>query len=63
MYVIIVGGGRIGRHLARILIEEGNDVVVIDKNGDKCHEIASELECIIPRIIKICPKGQRRIRA
>ena len=22
-----------------------------------------ELECIIPRIIKICPKGQRRIRA
>ncbi len=49
MYIIIVGAGRIGHHLARILIEEGHDVVVVDKNGDVCHEIASELGCITIR--------------
>jgi len=49
MYVIIVGAGRIGSHLARILIEEGCDVVVVDKNGDICHEIAAELDCLTIR--------------
>lgn len=45
MYIIIIGAGRIGSHLARILIEENHDVVVVDKNGDVCRDIASELEC------------------
>lgn len=34
MYVIIVGCGRVGAELARILQEEGHNVVVIDKNPD-----------------------------
>ena len=32
MYVIIVGCGRVGSELAKILASEGHDVVVIDKN-------------------------------
>ncbi|MBU4346073.1 MAG: TrkA family potassium uptake protein [Candidatus Omnitrophica bacterium] len=32
MYVIIVGCGRVGSQLARLLSSEGHDVVVIDKN-------------------------------
>jgi len=32
MYVIIVGCGRVGSELARLLAGEGHDVVVIDKN-------------------------------
>ena len=32
MHVIIAGCGRVGSHLARALDEDGNDVVVIDKN-------------------------------
>ena len=32
MYVIIVGCGRVGSELARLLSQEGHDVVVIDKN-------------------------------
>ena len=32
MYVIIVGCGRVGAELARLLSKEGNDVVVIDKS-------------------------------
>ncbi|MCM8783868.1 MAG: TrkA family potassium uptake protein [Candidatus Omnitrophica bacterium] len=34
MYVIIVGCGRVGAELAKILQEEGHNVVVIDKNPD-----------------------------
>jgi len=32
MYVIIVGCGRVGSELAKLLSQEGHDVVVIDKN-------------------------------
>lgn len=32
MYVIIVGCGRVGSELAKLLTNEGHDVVVIDKN-------------------------------
>ena len=34
MYVIIVGCGRVGSELARLLSNEGHDVVVIDKSKD-----------------------------
>lgn len=49
MYVIIIGGGRIGKHLAKILINEGHDIVVVDKDGDVCHEIAKELDALTVR--------------
>src|SRR6185503_1995469 len=29
-YVIIVGGGRVGTHLARLLLAEGHEVKIID---------------------------------
>ena len=32
MYVIIVGCGRVGSELAKLLSNEGHDVVVIDKS-------------------------------
>jgi trk system potassium uptake protein TrkA len=34
MYVIIVGCGRVGSELAKLLTNEGHNVVVIDKNQD-----------------------------
>ena len=46
MYVIVMGVGRIGKHLTRILVSEGHDVVVIDKKGDVCHEVARELDTL-----------------
>ncbi len=47
MYIVIVGAGNLGYHLARILTEEGHDVVVIDKQGDKCNEISAELNVMV----------------
>lgn len=49
MHVIVVGAGRIGSHLAKILLEEGTEVSVVDKDGDVCHEMAVELECPVVR--------------
>lgn len=45
MFVIIVGGGRTGYHLAKLLHEEGCEVTVIDKKGDVCQEIKEEIGC------------------
>lgn len=45
MFVVVVGAGRIGFHLAKILVEEGCEVTVVDKNGDVCKEVADELKC------------------
>lgn len=49
MYIIIIGSGRIGKHLAKLLIEEKHDVVIVDKDGDVCHDVASDLDIITIR--------------
>ncbi|MCD6523118.1 MAG: NAD-binding protein [Candidatus Diapherotrites archaeon] len=47
MYIIIVGAGRLGYHLAKTLLEEDHDVVIVDKNADVCADLSSELECVV----------------
>jgi trk system potassium uptake protein len=39
MYVIIVGCGRVGSELSKILINEGHNVVVIDKNPESFNRL------------------------
>lgn len=46
MYVIIVGGGRVGYHLARALIEQDHEVLIIEKNANYCNIITAELGSI-----------------
>ena len=43
MYIIVVGGGKVGYYLARELVEEGHEVLVIEKDNSKCERIAEEL--------------------
>lgn len=43
MYVIIVNGGRIGYLLAKALLREGHEVLVITKEADICQRIKEEL--------------------
>ena len=46
MYVIIIGGGRVGYHLARALIEQDHEVLIIEKNANYCNIITAELGSI-----------------
>jgi trk system potassium uptake protein TrkA len=41
MYIIIIGCGRFGSKLAKDLSDDGNDICVIDRNGDKLNSLGS----------------------
>ncbi len=43
MFVLIVGGGKVGSHLARLLMEEGHEVRVIDSREDVLLKLHREL--------------------
>jgi trk system potassium uptake protein len=49
MYAIIVGGGKVGYYLAKELVDEGHEVLVIEKDATKCQRIAEELGDIVYR--------------
>ncbi|MFA5787457.1 MAG: NAD-binding protein, partial [Actinomycetota bacterium] len=39
MFVIIVGGGKLGANLTRILLEEGNEIAVVDADWNRYREL------------------------
>ncbi|MEN6356886.1 MAG: NAD-binding protein [Armatimonadota bacterium] len=43
MYVIIVGGGKVGYHLSRALCAEGNEVLIIEKDRKTAELLTGEL--------------------
>lgn len=52
MYVIIMGGGRVGLNLASFLISDGHDVTLIENDENLCSNAASELDALV-----ICGNG------
>lgn len=47
MYIIVVGAGTFGRPLAKNAVEQGHDVVVIEKDTDRAQEISDNLDCTV----------------
>ena len=43
MYIIIVGGGRLGYHLTKALLDEGHEVLIVEKNATICEGITDEM--------------------
>jgi trk system potassium uptake protein TrkA len=43
MYIIIIGGGRLGYYLLKALLREGHEVLVIEKDSRICKTITDEL--------------------
>jgi len=43
MYIIVVGGGRVGYYLVRALLDEGHEVLLVEKNATICEVINDEL--------------------
>lgn len=49
MYIIIVGGGRVGYYLAKALLGEGHEVLLIEKEAAICETITDELGSVCLR--------------
>ncbi len=47
MKVVIVGAGTVGYQLARQLISENKDVILIEKDPDVVHRAANSLDCMV----------------
>lgn len=47
MFVVIVGGGRLGLFLARFFSRRGDRVVVVDRRRAVCDRIAKELDVVV----------------
>lgn len=54
MYIVITGAGKVGEYLARVLLESGNEVAIIEQNV----QIADRLSMILQgRYLVICGDG------
>lgn len=49
MYVVVAGGGKVGYYLARRLVNEGHEVLVIERDRRKCEAIAEDLGSVVIR--------------
>ena len=47
MYIIVVGGGRVGYYLTKELLEAGHELVVLEKDSRRARQIADELGSIV----------------
>ena len=47
MYVVVVGGGQVGSKLAKRLADRGNNLVIIEKDERRAHELAAELDVLV----------------
>jgi trk system potassium uptake protein TrkA len=48
-YVIIVGGGKVGYYLARVLLSRGHEPTVIENNPDTFALVSNQLDCPVLR--------------
>ena len=49
MYIIIVGGGEVGYYLAKALLDEGHEILVVEKDPDVNEFICDELGSVCVR--------------
>jgi trk system potassium uptake protein TrkA len=47
MYIVVVGGGKVGYYLAKELLEAGHELVILERNGARARQISDELGSIV----------------
>ena len=47
MYIIVVGGGKVGYHLTKALLADGHEILVIERDKRKCDLITDELGGVV----------------
>jgi len=50
MFIVVVGGGKLGTYVAKALLEEKHEVVVIEKDEKKAARLCQFLNCEIARV-------------
>jgi trk system potassium uptake protein TrkA len=49
MYIIVIGGGKVGYYLARALLDEGHEILVVEKDPSRTEFICNELGSVCAR--------------
>jgi len=49
MYIIVVGGGKVGFYLTSALLSEGHEVLILEKDASKCDFICDRLGSVCTR--------------
>ena len=49
MKMVVIGGGKAGWNLARILLERRHTVSLVEKNRERCERLADDLDAAIFR--------------
>ncbi|HEY9854782.1 MAG TPA: NAD-binding protein [Stenomitos sp.] len=59
MFILVIGGGKVGYHLVRTLLSEGHEVAVIEKDAQVCESIADQFggmvihgDGTVPRLLR-----------
>jgi trk/ktr system potassium uptake protein len=47
MYIVVVGGGKVGYYLTKSLLEEGHEVLVIERDPRKCAVLTDEMSASV----------------
>ena len=47
MFVLVVGGGKVGYYLAKELIESGHEIALMEKDRTRARQIADEIGSIV----------------
>lgn len=47
MYIVIAGGGRIGRHIARDMVEKGHEITIVERDGKRCEQLVAETGVLV----------------
>ena len=49
MYIVVVGGGKVGYYLSVALLSEGHEVLILEKDPEKCGAICEDLGSVVVR--------------
>jgi len=47
MYVVIIGGGRVGTDLVKLLLPEGHDIVLIERNENVAQKLSTQFDALV----------------
>ena len=53
MHSLIIGGGKIGYYLTKVLMEKGYDVSVVEKEKEACQKFANDLNITVIRSVSV----------